>query len=111
MRKIELTQNDYNYKLSFALEDSSGNAVDLSSDIDNIKFKVQNITDKDETLKVDQTMAVEDEVNGKVSYTVQQGDFDKVGEYYGEIEVNYSSGGVETFDRFILYINAELPRS
>lgn len=107
MKKIEVTQNDYSYKLTFNLEDSSGSSIDLT-DLDTAVIKVQKIGS--DSLKFEGDMDIEDASGGEVSYTVQDGDFDEAGEYYGEIELTYIGGSVETYDKFVIYAHPELPR-
>lgn len=105
---INITQNDYLYDMPFTLENNDGSAIDLTG-ISALVFKVQKA--EATTLKFTGTMNVVSASAGTCKYTVQNGDFDEVGSYYGEVEVTFGSGQVLSFANLLIVAAPGLPRT
>lgn len=106
MTEIKVIQNDKLYDLNFTLQDSSGAAIDLTEAT--IKFKVQRVGSSG--LKFEGSMTIVDALAGKCKYQVQEGDFDKAGRHYAEIEVTFSNGQILTFPDITIIVEPELPK-
>lgn len=90
---FKIKTNDTSPKLTVDLENASGSAIDLSGSTARFHMKKYGET----SLKVDDSADITDADNGRVEYTWSSGDTDTAGTYYGEIEVTYGDGAVETF--------------
>lgn len=104
---IDITKGDTGYDLFFVLQNYEGNALSLNT-VSNIYFKVQK--SGEEALKFSGEMEVIDGSNGEVKYTVEQSNFDEVGRYYAEIEVNFDNGQIITFDDILVKVKSDLPK-
>mgnify|MGYP001565579115 CR=1 FL=1 len=107
MTEIKVIQNDKLYDLNFTLQDSNGNAVDITSST--IKFKVQKVGDT--VLKINASMSIVSGAAGTCKYQVQAADFDSAGKYYAEVEVTFSSSQITTFSGIVVIVDPELPKS
>jgi hypothetical protein len=58
---------------------------------------MRSVANADGTLKIDAAMVIETADEGRVRYDWQAADTDTAGRYYGEIQVTFSGGAVETF--------------
>ncbi len=82
---VEIQKGEYGFDLIISITDQNGNAVDLSGlDLNNTKLKIWK--DGSSTLKIDSTVSFyTDGTDGKLKYTVKNGDFDEEGIYHAEI--------------------------
>jgi co-chaperonin GroES (HSP10) len=106
MIEIKVIKGDKGYDLNFTLQKSDGTALDLTGAT--LLFKVQK--QDSNSLKFSSGMTVIDANQGKCKYNVKEGDFDEVGKYYGEIEVNYGGVQILTFNDIIIIVEPELPK-
>lgn len=104
--QIKVVQNDKLYDLPFTLQNNDGTALDLTGATP-INFKVQK--SGSDVLKFTRVMELVNAPTGKIKAVIQDGDFDKAGDYYAEIEVTYPSGQVTTFGDIYVKVAPELP--
>lgn len=104
---LQVVQNDFGYDLSFALEDSSGAVLDISSA--SVVFKAQ--AESDRTIQFSNAMVVVNASGGLCKYTVQVTDFIIAGAWNAQIEVTYIAGEVLTFSGITVQVDDELPIS
>jgi len=89
MATLELVQNDKGYDLTFTIKDAQNQPVDLTNAVVTLLVKKYGAT----TLKINSTCTPsEPYTDGICTYTVQASDFDVVGRYVGELEVNWTGG-------------------
>lgn len=104
---LQVVQNDYGYDLSFSLQDSSGQALDLSGAT--LSFKAQ--TESDYTVEFDNPMAIVNASSGLCKYSVLATDFVVPGAWSAQIVVTYPAGEVLTFTGITVNVDPELPLS
>ena len=104
---IETIKDDEKYDLVFHLKDFNGNAINLNG-TSGLKFRVQKKGEVE--LKFEGDMMVVDGVEGEAKYTVETGNFDEVGKYYGEIRVSFEDGQIVTFDDILIKVKSDLPK-
>jgi len=90
---FRIKTNDTSPKLGITLQDASGSAVDITSASARFHMKALGATD----LKVDQVASITNASGGQVQYNWSSVDTNTSGTYYGEIEITYNDGSVETF--------------
>ena len=88
MSQLTLIQSDYGYDIQFSVVDNNGSPVVLSGST--VMFKVANYVSLP-TLIVDATCSITNSALGLCKYTVSNGDFDVVGSYKAELNINYTS--------------------
>lgn len=104
---LQIVQNDYGYDISFALQDSSGTALDISGAT--LAFIGQ--LEADNTIQFNGAMAIVNASGGTCKYTVQQTDFIIAGQWNGQVRVTYTTGEVLTFTGITLQVDPKLPIS
>lgn len=95
-----IKKGDTSPAIEATLEDSKGDAIDLSSsgkDASSVDFHM--VDSADNTI-VDSSATFVDKANGKVSYSWSSGDTDEAGLFEAEWEVTYNDGTIETFPNF-----------
>jgi len=90
---FRIKTNDTSPKLGLTLTSSSGSAVSLSGA--SVRFHMKKYGAS--TLKVDSAATITNASSGVIEYAWQSEDTDTAGSYYGEVEVTYGDGTVETF--------------
>ena len=90
---FKIKTNDTSPKLTVDLENAAGNPVDLSGASARFHMKKYGAS----SLKVYAGADITDEDNGRVEYSWSLLDTDEAGTYYGEFEITYGDGTVETF--------------
>jgi len=93
MSTFYIKQNDTVPSLRAALENGSGDAVDLTGAT--CRFHLREIGKT--TVTTDSTAQIVTEATGIVQYNWVAADTDTVGSYQAEFEVTYSDGTIETF--------------
>ena len=88
-----IKQNDTVPSLRAALENGSGDAVDLTNATCNFHMRPLGGT----TITVDASAQIVTEATGIVQYNWIAADTDTVGSYQAEFEVTYPDGTIETF--------------
>lgn len=88
-----IKQNDTVPSLRAALENGSGDAVDLTGATCQFHMRPLGST----TITVDASAQIVTEATGIVQYNWIAADTDTVGSYQAEFEVTYSDGTIETF--------------
>ncbi len=107
---IEVIQDDYGYEETFNLQDSAGNAIDITGAT--VSLKVQAVNDKT-ALKFTGGMSIINAAGGVCRYTVASGNFDTVGTFNAEITVDYggSPGRVIRYTDIQFVVKPKLPRT
>ena len=90
---FKIKTNDTSPKMTVDLADGSGAAVSLLGSTARFHMKKYGAT----SLKIDADADITNAAGGRVEYSWAVGDTDTAGTYYGEIEVTYGDGTVETF--------------
>lgn len=90
---FRIKTNDTSPKLAVTLTNSSGNAINLSGCTARFHMKAYGQSG----LKVQSSATITDAPNGVVEYAWSGTDTDTAGTYYGEVEITYGDGSVETF--------------
>lgn len=93
MSTFYIKQNDTVPSLRAALENGSGDAVDLTGAT--CQFHLREIGST--TVTTDSAAQIVTEATGIVQYNWVAADTDTVGSYQAEFEVTYSDGTIETF--------------
>jgi Rib/alpha/Esp surface antigen-like repeat protein len=93
MSRLFIKQNDTNPAMEFTLQDSDGQAVDLSGATARFLMRARGGT----TVKTDAAASITNAASGVVQYTPVAADTDTAGQYEAEIEVTYSDSTKETF--------------
>jgi len=88
-----IKQNDTSPDFQRTLLDSDGVAVPLTGATVRFHMYDQMRT----TAKIDGAATITDAANGVVVYSWAAGDTDTTGWYWGEFEVTFSDGSIETF--------------
>ena len=88
-----IKQNDTVPSLRAALQNGSGDAVDITGATCQFHMRVLGQT----TVTVDASAQIIDEETGIVQYNWVADDTDTIGSYQAEFEVTYPDGTVETF--------------
>ena len=88
-----IKQNDTVPSLRAALENGSGDAVDLTNATCNFHMRAIGST----TVVVDGVAQIVNEATGIVQYNWIADDTDTIGSYQAEFEVTYPDGTIETF--------------
>lgn len=88
---MKVNKGDYGFDIIITITDENGNVQNLSGlDLTSTKFKVWKPGDT--TNKIDATVQFyTDGTDGKLRYTVQQGDFDTEGVYLAEIKLVWAN--------------------
>ena len=107
---IHVKQNDCLYDLPLQCQDADGNGESIAG-YATIKLMVYQTGESSCKLETTENISVTDETTGKISYEVQDGDFDEAGSYRVEIEVTFDSGKVLTYPNFRIEVDAEAPES
>ena len=92
---MDLRAKDYGYDIDFTVNQAGGSAVEDLTNVTEVRFqvvKVDNYTNVLDGLCV----INEPKTGGTCKYTVESGDFDKVGSYEGGLKLTYSDGRVVT---------------
>ena len=92
---MELRQGDYGYIITMTVKNSSGVVEDLTG-ITGVTFEVATIDDLRNIIS--SAAVVSSAEDGEVQYTVQDGDFDIVGNYVGVLKVAYTGKILTTKD-------------
>ena len=100
MASIEIPKGDKGYNVNFTVKDAGGNAYDLAGYT--VTLKVWKPGSPASPV-VSGVCAVDDAAAGKCHYTVQEGDFDEVGQYYAELEMT-QAGIVESTRTYTLSV-------
>ena len=102
---MELTQNNYGYDITFTVKKSTGEPENLNG-ILGIKYQVVDI----DTYRniVDGDCTITDADNGKCSYTVQQGDFAKAGNFEASLQIQYTVSKRVNTKKFFLAVNRQM---
>jgi len=96
LQGIIVRQNDTRPFLDFILVNSSNVAHNLTGAT--IVFSMTNRIGG--TNKIDeQSMSIVTALEGKIRYTLQVADTNKLGQFLGEVEVTFSDGGILTFPK------------
>ena len=90
-----IKQNDTTPSLRAALQNGSGDAVDLTNATCNFHMRPLGST----TITVDASAQIVTEATGIVQYNWIAADTDTIGSYQAEFEVTYPDGTIETFPK------------
>lgn len=107
LTQLGVVQNDYGYDLSFMLEDSAGEELDINGA--SLQFILQPTGDYD--IQTGGAMAIVNASQGQCKYTVQQGDFPASGQWAAQIQVTFATGEILTFTGIVVTVDPELPLS
>ena len=102
---MEITQENYGYDITFTVKQSDGTAEDLTG-VNAIKFQVADADTHRNILDGD--CVVTDAPNGKCTYTVEQGDFAKAGNFKGSLQIQYSVNKRVNTKSFFITVNKKL---
>lgn len=104
MEIIELVQNDTDPRLIFNLV-QGGSPINISGAIVRLKLREESATET----YLNEEMSIEDAENGKVYYDWGDDDLEDAGTYYGEVEITFTSGRIQTCkDLFQIKVREEL---
>jgi len=92
-QQINLVQNDTGPKLRFTIKDCEGDII--GSGVSAVLFHLAPFCGSKTNCGHEATSGV-DVANGIYDYCLSGGDISGVGTYYGEVEIIYDSGKVET---------------
>ena len=98
-------KNDSGFDISFTVDDSSGDDVSLAS-ISSVILKMKKIGALSTTIFG--LCTVTDAATGQCTYSVQEGDFDTLGNYETELELRYAANRTVTAKLADIYITGEL---
>lgn len=105
---IRVYQDEKLYSIEITLEDDAGDPVNLTGN-SAVTLKVQQ--QGEDAIKFTRALTVTGATTGVVSYTVQDGHFDEVGNYFAEIQVDYNDGKLLRFNNFIFNCLPKLPKT
>ena len=88
-----IKENDTSPVLEVTLQDSDGDAVDVTGAT--VRFHMRAIGST--TAKVNAAATIVTAASGVVRYTWQTGDTDTIGEFEGEFQVTFGGGAVQSF--------------
>jgi len=97
---IYIPKGDYGYNIAFTLYDASGDVFDPTGYTVTLKVWTY---DTPSTLLLSGVGGITDATNGKVYYTLVDGDFDTEGVFIGEIELT-KAGAVESFRTHVINV-------
>tara|TARA_B110000444_G_scaffold249248_1_gene274124 strand:- start:353 stop:676 length:324 start_codon:yes stop_codon:yes gene_type:complete len=90
---FRIKTNDTSPKLQVTLQDANGNSIGLNGA--SARFHMKAVGS--DVLKIDASVTITNATSGVVVYTWLAADTNTSGTYYGEIEVTYGDGAIETF--------------
>jgi hypothetical protein len=102
---MEITQDNYGYDISFTVTKSNGQAEDLTG-VNAVLFQVAD-ADTHRNI-VNGACVIADAPNGVCSYTVQQGNFAKAGNFLGSLQIQYSVNKRVNTKSFFITVNKKL---
>lgn len=92
--EVPLVQDDTGPKLQFKVQDNAGTPIAVSGM--GVNFYLRGTFDKANGNRGHEACSSVDFSQGLWAYTLQEGDVSAVGTYFGDIEVGYPDGTVET---------------
>jgi hypothetical protein len=98
-------KNDSGFDLNFAIQDSDGEIVNLAT-VSSIIFKMKLLNAT--STKISSTCTVVTAASGTCSYTIQATDFDTLGNYETELQINYPANEIVTAKLDDIYITGDL---
>ena len=105
---LQVVQGNFGFTWPFALQDSSGAAVDLSG-ASSVTFNAQ--LDSDNTVQFNGAMVVTNPSGGLCSYTIAATDFIVTGTWNAQVVVTYSSTEILSFAGIQVLVTASIPIS
>lgn len=104
MTERNYARGSYGFHLYFRLTDKDSDEPKDLTPYDRVIFRMWSIGES--SLKIFRDCVIRDADHGECSVLVQMGDFDEIGEYYGQIEMRSGSSldFSEKFDINIYYI-------
>jgi len=99
-KDVYIPCGDYGYDIALTLYDASGNIFNPAGYTITLKVWTYDIPS---TLLLSGVGGITSPVDGKVYYTLQNGDFNTEGEFIGEIELTKPSA-VESFRTYIIHV-------
>jgi len=102
---MEVTQNNYGYDISFTVKKSDNTPEDLNG-IQGVKFQVADV----DTYRniIDADCVITDASNGICTYTVQQGDFAKAGNFKASLQIQYTPSKRLNTKSFFVTVNKQM---
>ncbi len=98
-------KDDSGFDITFTVDDSSGEDVSLAS-ISSVILKMKKIGALSTTIFG--VCTVTSATIGQCTYSVQAGDFDTIGNYATELELNYAGNRIVTAKLADIYITGDL---
>lgn len=89
---IEVVRNDKLFELIFEIDNADNTDLDLTDAT--VLFKAW--MEGEDTNQITGTCTITEATEGKCKYLVQDGDLDRSGDFFAELEVTYTSGKVIT---------------
>jgi len=105
---MELTQNNYGYDITFTVKRTDNTPEDLNG-IQGVKFQVVDADTYRHIINGD--CVITDPTNGICTYTVQQGDFAKAGNYRGSLQIQYTPSKRVNTKQFFVTVNRQMAPS
>lgn len=100
---MDIRAKDYGYDINFTVNQSGGDAVEDLTDVTEILFQVVKVDNYTNVLN-GACVINDPKTGGTCKYTVQSGDFDKVGNFEGGLKLTYSGGKVITTKAIFLNV-------
>jgi len=97
---IRIPMNDYGFDIAFTLFDGTGEVFNPTGYTVTLKVWTYDVPS---TLLLTGVGGITDALNGKVYYTIANGDFDTEGTFIGEIELT-KPGAVESFRTHVIHV-------
>jgi hypothetical protein len=109
LQPLQIVQNDYGYEIPFVLQDSLGNAVNLSGA--RLSLEVQSAQDPTQTLvTLNGSTTIDSSAGGTCHYTVANGDFPNPGTFLAQLSVTYRNETI-SWGGFQIVVLPALPKT
>ena len=101
MSKLTVALNDFGYRLSFTVQDSSGTAYSIATYTVTLKVWKQGVPG---TLFLEEACTPLVAADGTCYYDVKDDDFDTGGRYSAELELTIGATNVESTETFTITV-------
>jgi hypothetical protein len=109
LQPLQIVQNDRGYEIPFVLQDSLGNAVNLSGA--RLSLEVQSAQDPTQTLvTLGGSVTIDAAAAGTCHYTVANGDFSNPGTFLAQLSATYGNETI-SWGGFQIVVLPALPKA
>lgn len=109
--EVPLVRGDTGPRLRFTITDDTGTPIAVSGSGSGVRLFMQRVQDEAHANPGHEACSGFDVANGQWDYSLQSGDVSAAGTYFGDIEISYSDGTVETAPEAVRFLVRENHKS